>query len=98
MSTPSPAPADPSGSGDGRPRRGPRRGRGGRRPSARASTRDDEARTTARRARAAEVRQAVDLPPITYPEQLPVSARRAEISDALRDHQVVVVAGETGSG
>ncbi|WP_456824934.1 ATP-dependent RNA helicase HrpA [Cellulomonas sp. P5_E12] len=98
MSTPSPAPADPSGSGDGRPRRGPRRGRGGRRPSARASTRDDEARTTARRARAAEVRQAVDLPPITYPEQLPVSARRTEISDALRDHQVVVVAGETGSG
>ena len=60
--------------------------------------RDDAARTAARRARAAEIRQAVDLPPIVYPEQLPVSARRAEISDALRDHQVVVVAGETGSG
>ena len=60
--------------------------------------RDDPARAAARRARAAEIRQAVDLPPIVYPEQLPVSARRSEISDALRDHQVVVVAGETGSG
>ncbi|UNX55045.1 ATP-dependent RNA helicase HrpA [Georgenia sp. TF02-10] len=38
------------------------------------------------------------LPRITYPEQLPVSARRAEIADAIRDHQVVIVAGETGSG
>lgn len=64
----------------------------------RSSGRDDPARAAARRARAAELRQAVDLPPIVYPEQLPVSARRSEISDALRDHQVVVVAGETGSG
>jgi len=38
------------------------------------------------------------LPRITYPEQLPVSARREEIADAIRDHQVVIVAGETGSG
>jgi len=38
------------------------------------------------------------VPPITYPEALPVSARRVEIADAIRDHQVVVVAGETGSG
>ncbi|MCG2801249.1 MAG: ATP-dependent RNA helicase HrpA [Cellulomonas sp.] len=38
------------------------------------------------------------LPPITYPEQLPVSARRAEISAAIANHQVVVVSGETGSG
>ena len=37
-------------------------------------------------------------PPITYPEQLPVSARREEIAAAIRDHQVVIVAGETGSG
>lgn len=35
---------------------------------------------------------------ILYPEQLPVSSRRDEIAAALRDHQVVVVAGETGSG
>ena len=36
--------------------------------------------------------------PITYPPELPVSQRRAEIAEAIRDHQVVVVAGETGSG
>jgi len=35
---------------------------------------------------------------ITYPPELPVSQRRAEIAEAIRDHQVVVVAGETGSG
>lgn len=40
----------------------------------------------------------VSPPPITYPEQLPVSARREEIAAAIRDHQVVIVAGETGSG
>ena len=37
------------------------------------------------------------VPDITYPD-LPVSAMRAEIAAAIRDHQVVVVAGETGSG
>ncbi|TRW42872.1 ATP-dependent RNA helicase HrpA [Georgenia yuyongxinii] len=37
-------------------------------------------------------------PLITYPEQLPVSARREEIAAAIRDHQVVIVSGETGSG
>ncbi len=36
--------------------------------------------------------------PITYPPDLPVSQRREEIAAAIRDHQVVVVAGETGSG
>ncbi|WP_374204981.1 ATP-dependent RNA helicase HrpA, partial [Actinotalea sp. C106] len=58
----------------------------------------DPRREAERRARRAEARHAVDLPPITYPEQLPVSARREEIADAIRDHQVVIVAGETGSG
>jgi ATP-dependent helicase HrpA len=37
------------------------------------------------------------LPDITYPD-LPVSERRHDIADAIRAHQVVVVAGETGSG
>lgn len=37
-------------------------------------------------------------PVISYPPELPVSAARAEISDAIRDHQVVIVAGATGSG
>src|SRR5674476_396558 len=41
---------------------------------------------------------AVVGPTITYPEELPVSARRADIAAAIRDHQVVIVAGETGSG
>ncbi|HEY6762839.1 MAG TPA: ATP-dependent RNA helicase HrpA [Baekduia sp.] len=35
---------------------------------------------------------------ITYPEALPVSAHRDQLLEAIRDHQVVVVAGETGSG
>ena len=37
------------------------------------------------------------VPTVTYPD-LPVSERRDEIAAAIRDHQVVVVAGETGSG
>jgi ATP-dependent helicase HrpA len=41
-------------------------------------------------------RQAV--PTISYPPELPVAQRRDEIAAAIRDHQVVVVAGETGSG
>ncbi|WP_394938710.1 ATP-dependent RNA helicase HrpA [Psychromicrobium sp. YIM B11713] len=35
---------------------------------------------------------------ITYPPELPVSARRDELMAAIRDHQVVIIAGETGSG
>jgi ATP-dependent helicase HrpA len=35
---------------------------------------------------------------ISYPAELPVSQRREDIAAAIRDHQVVVVAGETGSG
>jgi ATP-dependent helicase HrpA len=38
------------------------------------------------------------LPPITFPESLPVSGKRDDIEAALRDHQVVIVCGETGSG
>jgi len=37
------------------------------------------------------------VPKITYPE-LPISERRLEIAEALRTHQLIVVAGETGSG
>ena len=36
--------------------------------------------------------------PIRYPADLPITARRAEIVQAIRDHQVVILAGETGSG
>ncbi|WKD57521.1 ATP-dependent RNA helicase HrpB [Corynebacterium capitovis DSM 44611] len=38
------------------------------------------------------------LPPLTYPDGLPVSARHDDIVELLRDNQVVIVAGETGSG
>ncbi|RDH97934.1 ATP-dependent helicase HrpA [Curtobacterium sp. AG1037] len=37
-------------------------------------------------------------PVITYPPELPVSQRRDDIAAAIRDHQVVIVAGATGSG
>ncbi|MFF2849530.1 ATP-dependent RNA helicase HrpA [Streptomyces sp. NPDC058001] len=49
----------------------------------------------------AEVRmagRAGRVPEITYPEELPVSQKRDDILAAIRDHQVVIVAGETGSG
>jgi ATP-dependent helicase HrpA len=38
------------------------------------------------------------LPAITFPEELPVSARREDIARAIEVHQVVIVSGETGSG
>ncbi len=38
------------------------------------------------------------IPPISYPESLPITARRDEISELIRKHQVVILAGETGSG
>ena len=38
------------------------------------------------------------LPHISYPQELPISARINDIRDALLHHQVVIVAGETGSG
>ncbi|RKN11530.1 ATP-dependent RNA helicase HrpA [Streptomyces radicis] len=64
----------------------------------------------AQRAVLAEIAEAIDaaelrvearraaVPAITYPEQLPVSRKKDEILEAIRDHQVVIVAGETGSG
>ncbi|HEY7921286.1 MAG TPA: ATP-dependent RNA helicase HrpA, partial [Streptosporangiaceae bacterium] len=50
-------------------------------------------RATAR----AEARRA-SVPVLRYPPELPVSQRKDEIAAAIRDHQVVIVAGETGSG
>ena len=54
-------------------------------------------RSETRRAEARAARRAA-MPPITYPPELPVSQRRDEIAQAIRDHQVVIIAGETGSG
>ena len=73
---------------DGRNRQGRRSGRGsGRR---RNTWRSYSPEQLAARAEA--------VPAIVYPEELPVSARREEIAAAIDDHQVVIVAGETGSG
>jgi ATP-dependent helicase HrpA len=68
--------------------------------------RDEAARGTVLAEIAAEVEQAgarlqarlAAVPVLTYPESLPVSRRKDDIAAAIRDHQVVVVAGETGSG
>ncbi len=49
--------------------------------------------STARRAR-----RLAGLPAPSYPEALPVSTRREAIAEAITAHQVVVIAGETGSG
>ena len=38
------------------------------------------------------------MPDLHYPEHLPVVERKDDIADAIRHHQVVIVAGETGSG
>ncbi len=44
------------------------------------------------------LRDAVPAEELHYPEHLPVVARKDDIAAALREHQVVIVAGETGSG
>ena len=54
---------------------------------------DDVARAAQRIAR----RRAA-LPDISYPEELPVSQRKDDLAKAISEHQVVIVAGETGSG
>lgn len=45
-----------------------------------------------------ENRKSAVKKPIVFPESLPVSQRKAEIQKLLSEHQVIVVAGETGSG
>jgi ATP-dependent helicase HrpA len=42
--------------------------------------------------------RAANIPTPRYPEDLPVSAKKDEIAAAIRDHQVVILCGETGSG
>ena len=43
-------------------------------------------------------RRLAAVPTVTYPDDLPVAARKDDIAAAIRDHQVVIVSGETGSG
>ncbi|HEU4910390.1 MAG TPA: ATP-dependent RNA helicase HrpA [Actinomycetes bacterium] len=56
-----------------------------------------------RRPRRATASGSASVPPrvapaVTYPAALPIAAHKDEIAALIRDHQVVVVAGETGSG
>ncbi|WP_020579581.1 ATP-dependent RNA helicase HrpA [Actinopolymorpha alba] len=65
-----------------------------------------EARHTALDQIAAEIERAeqriaerrAGVPAISYPPELPVSQKKDDLLAAIRDHQVVIVAGETGSG
>lgn len=81
-----------------------RRGRGGRgRPRGAAGAGDASAQLArlAADVEKAEARLAARqaaVPEVSYPPQLPVSQRREDLLEAIREHQVVVVAGETGSG
>jgi ATP-dependent helicase HrpA len=78
----------------------------GRRAGHAAAQRDGAARERATAQLLAEVEAAEariaarrdSVPVISYPPELPISQRRDEIAAAIRDNQVVVIAGETGSG
>src|SRR6202167_6229247 len=78
--------SEPSAARSGRSRRGRS---GNQRPANQRSANRHAAARAARRAA---------MPPITYPPELPVSQRKDDIAQAIRDHQVVIIAGETGSG
>ncbi|MFF3308350.1 ATP-dependent RNA helicase HrpA [Streptomyces sp. NPDC002952] len=68
-----------------------------RKPEARSAVLAEiDTEVTRAESRMAERRRRV--PAVTYPEQLPVSQKKDAIAEAIRDHQVVIVAGETGSG
>ncbi len=58
----------------------------------------EELATVQARSAALVARRAAQPVALNYPPELPVAERRDEILAALRKHQVVVVAGETGSG
>ncbi len=58
---------------------------------------DEIALDIAKSMQVAQLREA-NRPSITYPELLPVSQKKDDIAEAIANHQVVIVAGETGSG
>ncbi len=87
----------------GQRHQGPRRGR--RRTGGQGDQRGGRSRRgpretpEQREARLARRRDALAaLQPLRYPEELPVVDRKDDIAAVIRDHQVVVIAGETGSG
>ncbi|WP_411081447.1 ATP-dependent RNA helicase HrpA [Streptomyces sp. cmx-18-6] len=68
-----------------------------RKPEARQTVLDEIAAEAGKAAERLATR-AARLPALSYPQELPVSQKKDEILEAIRDHQVVIVAGETGSG
>ncbi|MFD5748126.1 ATP-dependent RNA helicase HrpA [Streptomyces sp. NPDC127033] len=68
-----------------------------RKPEARQAVLDEIAGQAGKAAERTRLR-AGRVPEVSYPEQLPVSQKKDTILEAIRDHQVVIVAGETGSG
>ncbi|MFE4799868.1 ATP-dependent RNA helicase HrpA [Streptomyces sp. NPDC056708] len=68
-----------------------------RKPEARQTVLDEIATEAGKAAERLALR-ATRMPALSYPQQLPVSQKKDEILEAIRDHQVVIVAGETGSG
>jgi ATP-dependent helicase HrpA len=88
--TPSPTSADQN------PQRPPRRRKNGRGRSQQ-RRKATAAAHQQRRARLKDARAAHPVT-VTYPEDLPVTAAKDKIAEAIRDNQVVIIAGETGSG
>jgi ATP-dependent helicase HrpA len=66
-------------------------------PEARQKIADELAAEIAKAELRVEQRRAA-VPEIRYPQELPVSQKKDDIMAAIRDHQVVIIAGETGSG
>ncbi|GAB2992081.1 ATP-dependent RNA helicase HrpA [Psychrosphaera aestuarii] len=52
----------------------------------------------AEKSKALKAKKIANKPAIEYPELLPVSQKQQEIKDAIESNQVVIIAGETGSG
>ncbi|MGH7970058.1 MAG: ATP-dependent RNA helicase HrpA, partial [Limisphaerales bacterium] len=52
----------------------------------------------ARQSAALRERRGLQLPRVTYPDALPITSRKSDIVEAIRAQQVLVIAGETGSG
>ena len=69
-----------------------------RRPARRSNPSRHERHERHERHAAARAARRAAMPPIAYPPELPVSQLKDEIARAIEDHQVVIVAGETGSG
>ncbi|MDO4568994.1 MAG: ATP-dependent RNA helicase HrpA [Planctomycetia bacterium] len=76
----------------------PREERDAQRQSSRRFVKKDDKKDKVAQLRAAELQRKLSIPAMVFDENLPVSARRNEIAEAIQKHQVIVLCGETGSG